>query len=178
MLKRYVELKAARQTIILAPGKNPYEAWRLLFAKFVPRNDATAGAVVMKVCDWQFWKCKSLADVPFTISAWEKMQDDYFQEFQLAPINDLTEEEKEWLIVDMGEDIQVRRVIMADLPLALSMKVLRKVAERDEVYQKLKTALKAGKKPKDRDIVPYMVVWGELGVIEELVCRGERIVIP
>ena len=95
-----------------------------------------------------------------------------------APIKDLTEEEKEWLIVDVGEDIQVMRVIMADLPLALSMKVLREVADRDEVYQKLKTAVKAGKKPKDRDIVPYMVVWKELGVIEELVCWGERIVIP
>ena len=32
--------------------------------------------------------------------------------------------------------------------------------------------MKEGKKPKDRDLVPYMVVWGELTVIEELVCRG------
>ena len=38
--------------------------------------------------------------------------------------------------------------------------------------------MKEGKKPKDRDLVPYMAVWEELGVIEELVCRGERIVIP
>ena len=38
--------------------------------------------------------------------------------------------------------------------------------------------MKAGKKPKDRDMVPYMAVWEELGVIEELVCRGQRIVIP
>ena len=38
--------------------------------------------------------------------------------------------------------------------------------------------MKEGKKPKDRDLVPYTAVWEELGVIEELVCRGERIVIP
>ena len=56
--------------------------------------------------------------------------------------------------------------------------MLREVAERDEVYQKLKAAVKAGKKPKDQDMVPYMAVWEELGVIEELVCRGQRIVIP
>ena len=67
---------------------------------------------------------------------------------------------------------------MADLPPALSMEVLREVAEQDEIYQKLKAAVKEGKKPKDRDLVPYMAVWEELGVIEELVCRGERIVIP
>ena len=61
---------------------------------------------------------------------------------------------------------------------ALSMEVLMEVADRDEVYQKLKAAVREGKKPKDRGLVPYMVVWEELGVIKELVCRGERIVIP
>ena len=95
-----------------------------------------------------------------------------------SPIEDLTEEEKELLMVDVGDDIQVMRVIMADLPPALTMEVLREVAERDKVYQKLKAAVKEGKKPKDRDLVPYMAVWEELGVIEELVCRGQRIVIP
>ena len=35
-----------------------------------------------------------------------------------------------------------------------------------------------GKKPKDRDLVPYMAVWGELMVIKELVCRGEMMIIP
>ena len=81
-----------------------------------------------------------------------------------APIQDLTEEEKESLMVDVGEDIQVMRVIMADLPPALSTEVLREVADRDEVYQKLKVAVREGKKPKDRGLVPYMVVWEELGV--------------
>ena len=95
-----------------------------------------------------------------------------------APIEDLTEEEKRRLMVDMGEDVQVMCVIMADLPPALTMEVLREVAERDEVYQKLKVAVKEGKKLKDRDLVPYMAVWEELTVIEELVCRGEPIIIP
>ena len=48
MMKRFIKLKTARQTVSLAPGKNPYEAWRLLFAKFHPKNDATAGAVVIR----------------------------------------------------------------------------------------------------------------------------------
>ena len=58
------------------------------------------------------------------------------------------------------------------------MEVLREVVVHDKVYQKLKAAMMEGKKPKDRDLVPYMAVWEELAVIEELVCRGERIVIP
>ena len=43
---------------------------------------------------------------------------------------------------------------MADLLPALTMAVLREVAERDEIYQKLKAAVKEGKKPKNRDLVP------------------------
>ena len=92
-------------------------------------------------------------------------------------IEDLDEEEKERLMVDTGEDIQVMRVFIADLPPTLSLEVLKEVAERDAVYQRLKEAVKTGRKPKDRDMVPYTAVWEELGVVE-LLCRGERIVIP
>ena len=61
-------------------------------------------------------------------------------------------------MVDVGEDVQVMRVIMADLPPALTMEVVKEVAEHDRVYQKLKVAVKEGKKPTDRDLVPYMAV--------------------
>ena len=45
-------------------------------------------------------------------------------------IEDLDEEEKERLMVDTGEDIQVMRVFIADLPPALSLEVLKEVADR------------------------------------------------
>ena len=83
-----------------------------------------------------------------------------------APIKDLTEEEKERLMVYMSEDIKVMRVIMADLPPALTMEVVKEVAEHNRVYQKLKVAMKKGKKPTDSDLVLYMAVWEELAVIK------------
>ena len=95
-----------------------------------------------------------------------------------VPIEGLHKEEKERLMVNNGKDIQVMRVFIADLPPALPLDVLREVAAQDEMYQRLMVAVKKGKKPTDRDMVPYMAVWGELGVLEELLCRGERIVIP
>ena len=52
------------------------------------------------------------------------------------------------------------------------------MAEQDTVYQRPKEAEKAGRKPKDRDMIPNMVAGEELGVVEELLSRGERIVIP
>ena len=107
----------------------------------------------------------------------KKMPCDYASR-HAVPIKDLKEEENERLMLFTGEDVQVIRVIMADLPPALTMGVVKEVAEHDRNYQKLKEAVKAGKKPTDRDLVPYMAVWEELAVIEELVCRGERLVIP
>ena len=41
-----------------------------------------------------------------------------------VPIEDLNEE-KEWLRMDNGEDIQVMRVCIAELPPALSLKVMK-----------------------------------------------------
>ena len=34
------------------------------------------------------------------------------------------------------------------------------------------------KKPGDRKLVPYMSVWPELGVVDDLVCSGDRLVVP
>ena len=93
-------------------------------------------------------------------------------------IEGLNEEEKERLMVDTGEDIQVERVSAADLPQAQTHEVLREEAGRDEVYQRLREAGEQGRKPKDRDTVPYRAIWEERGVKEELLRRGERIVIP
>ena len=71
MLKRSIEFKQAQMTVVLAPGKNAYEAWRLLHARYAPRNDANAGMVVEKCVDWKAWKCSKLQDVPLVIAVWE-----------------------------------------------------------------------------------------------------------
>ena len=49
-----------------------------------------------------------------------------------VPIEALNVDEKERLMVDTGEDIQVMRVFIADLPPAMTLEVLKAVAERDE----------------------------------------------
>ena len=71
-----------------------------------------------------------------------------------VPIEGLTKEENEWLMVDEGEDVHVMRVIMADLPPAMTMDMVKDVAEQDQVYKKLKKAVEEGRKPTDRDLVP------------------------
>ena len=80
--------------------------------------------------------------------------------------------------VDEGDDIQIMRVVMADLPSALTLEMLQQAATSDRLYVKLRTSVQKGQKPTDPDLVPYTSVWDELTVINGLVCRGERIVVP
>ena len=70
------------------------------------------------------------------------------------------------------------RVIMADLPPALTTDMIRQAVKTDRVYQDLKEAIRSGIKRTDLRLSPYMSVWTELAVIKGLVARGERIVIP
>ena len=53
------------------------------------------------------------------------------------PIEGLTTKEKERLLLDEGDDIQVMRVIMEDLPPALTLEMVQEGARRDPVYQEL-----------------------------------------
>ena len=94
------------------------------------------------------------------------------------PIDHLTEEEKHKLGLDNSDEISIRRLFFRDLPDAVTGDMLRQAAERDSVYMELREAVKSSHKPVDRRLVPYTSVWEELGVVDGLVCRGERIVVP
>ena len=93
-------------------------------------------------------------------------------------ISHLTNQQREKLMVDDGDDMQIMRVILSDLPPALTENMIQEAAQTDLVYQKLLQAIQQGKKRSDPDLVPYTPVWEELGVLRGLVCRGERLVIP
>ena len=90
----------------------------------------------------------------------------------------LSQKERERLLIDEGEDIQVMRLFFNNLPPSLSLEMVQEVASGYQNYQILKKAVQAGKKPNDRDMVQNMSVCTELGVIKGLVCRGEKVLIP
>ena len=105
------------------------------------------------------------------------MPADYYSRHP-APISHLDSREREELMIDDGDDAQVMRVILADLPPVLSIDKLQAAAKKDPVYQRLIRALHKGNKPEDPELTSYTSIWTELSVVEDLVCRGERVVIP
>ena len=76
-------------------------------------------------------------------------------------------------MIDDGEDVMVMRVILNDTPPALTIDMLQQGAARDPVYQRLKTPT-----TDEPELSRYKAVWDELSIMQSLVCRGERIIIP
>ena len=108
-----------------------------------------------------------------------KMPADYYSRHP-APINHLNPQERECDMIDDGDDALIMRVILEDTPPALTLQMLQKGAKLDPIYQRLKNAVQTGRKPEaeEPELLRYTAVWGELAVIHDLLCRGERIVIP
>ena len=80
----------------------------------------------------------------------------------------------ECIVIYDGEDVQIMRVIMADLPLALTTDMIRQAVKTDRVYQDLKEAIRSGIKSTDPRLSPYMSVWTELAVIKGKNCDTRR----
>ena len=106
-----------------------------------------------------------------------KMPADYASRHP-CPIDTLSESQRAEQLIDDGNDVQVMRVVMSDLPPALTTKMILEASKTDRVYQRLIKAIQKGQKPDDPCLTSYTSVWNELSVINGLICRGERIVIP
>ena len=119
-LKKSIDLKGAKQIVLFSPDKNPYEAWRQLYAKYAPNNDASAGAIVDKLVDWKAWRCKTIAEVPMVIAAWERLIEEYRREFHQEPINDITKRQivKNILPEDVRHFLETQTMLREDLSYA------------------------------------------------------------
>ena len=74
ILRRCVEQPEAKAIVVNVEEKNIYEAWRQLFAKFDPRNDASANMIITKLMYAALWKCKKIPDIPLAVGKWEALQ--------------------------------------------------------------------------------------------------------
>ena len=93
-------------------------------------------------------------------------------------ITGLDYRELEKLGAGPGEERFIRRIFPSDLPDAVSLDHIKEAAHREPTYQKLLAAVKSGQGKDNPDLVPYTSVWEELGAVDNLVCRGDMVVIP
>ena len=84
------------------------------------------------------------------------------------PITHLSQQQREYMMVDDGRDVQIMRVIMADLPPALTLDMIKQAVTGDKTYQDLMEAVRSGVKSTDQHLSKYMSVWPELTVTKIL----------
>ena len=91
----------------------------------------------------------------------------------------LSQADREKLGVDDCDEVMVMRVFVDDMPVALTLDMLKDAVGKDQNYQHLIDCVKAGHKPDTSSpLHQYRTVWSELSVLDGLVMRGDRIVIP
>ena len=92
-------------------------------------------------------------------------------------IQHLTPEEQDNLGFDMGGTIYVRRITLQDSPDAIKIEDISQAARKDLTYQKVRASVEKGSPP---SAIPaaYSKIYGELCVVDNLLLKGDKIVIP
>ena len=91
----------------------------------------------------------------------------------------LTSEEREKLNVDDSEEVLVMRMLVDDMPQALTLDMLKEAVARDQDYQLLLEKIRTGHKPDTSSpLQQYRQVWEELSILHGLAMRQDRIVVP
>ena len=94
------------------------------------------------------------------------------------PIDHLSEEEQNRLGFDNGQEIIVRKIDITHSPDALKTEGIKEAANRDVDYQYLINAITKGRKDKHTAKMGYNRVWEELCIVDDLVYKGKKLVLP
>ena len=93
------------------------------------------------------------------------------------PIDHLNQQEQEDLGFDNGQEIYVRKILnISNSPDAINTTDIARAASNDKEYEKARSCLREGKSPDQKSI--YSRVWNKLCVVEDLILKEDKIIIP
>ena len=120
-----------------------------------------------------------ICDLQYTLKhlAGESMPCDYGSRHPFSIAN-LAEEEQEKLGCDTGKKIYVRKIDISNSPDAILPADIRQAGEKDATYQRIQKEVNAGYGPTKKIPMAYKRVWNELCVIEGILHKGDKIVLP
>ena len=89
LLKRCIskECKEARLLVKDIPGKNVWEAWRVMSGRFDPNNDLSNVQVMRVLTSETHWQCKTIMEAAGRIAAWERMQAEFQERTGEVPLS-------------------------------------------------------------------------------------------
>ena len=94
------------------------------------------------------------------------------------PTDVLSEQEQEKLGCDIGNQIYVRKIDISKSPYAIAPSDIKSAGRKDATYTRIMKEVSAGNPPSQKIPLCYKRVWDELSVIEGILHRGDRMVLP
>ena len=94
------------------------------------------------------------------------------------PTNQLPEHEQEKLGCDIGNEIYVRKINITNSPDAILPSDIRSAGTKDATYTHIMKEVSAGNQPSSKVPLGYKRVWDELSIIDGILHRGNKIVLP
>ena len=94
------------------------------------------------------------------------------------PISHMSEEQQEKLGCDTGKMIYVRKIDVSNSPDAILPAQIIQCALKDATYQRIQEEVKGGFGPTKKIPVAYRRVWSELCVIDGILHKGDKMVLP
>ena len=94
------------------------------------------------------------------------------------PLESYTEKQKESMVIDNDDELCISKLITDDLPDAVTLKMIQVGTREDATLQGLIKALEKGFLPNDNTLREYKTVFNELTYTDQVLLRGDRLVIP
>ena len=94
------------------------------------------------------------------------------------PLESYTEQQKENMVIDNDDELCISKLITDDLPDAVTLKMVQVGTKEDATMQSLINALEKGYLPNDHKLKEYKMVFNELTYADQVLLRGDRLVIP
>ena len=94
------------------------------------------------------------------------------------PLESYTEKQRESMIIDDDDELCISKLITDDLPDAVTLTMVQIGTKEDATMQRLITALEKGYLPNDNTLKEYKMVFNELTYTDQVLLRGDRLVIP
>ena len=94
------------------------------------------------------------------------------------PLESYTEKQKESMVIDDDDELCISKLVTDDLPDAVTLQMVQVGTREDATLQRLIKALEKGYLPNDNTLREYKMVFNELTYADQVLLRGDRLVIP
>ena len=101
-----------------------------------------------------------------------------YQSRHPLPLSNYSDKQLAGMVIDNDDELCISKIVTDDLPDAVTLKMVQKATAADPILQKLIKCIRRGYISNDPDLVEYRQVFNELATTQDVILRGEKLLIP